>query len=60
MKMIIAVTFGTDDPTRATLGMVAAKVAVDQGMMRSYGFRAKPRRSRTKMCTTRSRISTCR
>ncbi len=33
MKMIIAVTFGTDDPTRATLGMVAAKVAVDQGMM---------------------------
>ena len=31
MKMIISVTGGTDDPTRATLGMIAAKVAKDQG-----------------------------
>lgn len=31
MKFIIAVTSGTDDPTRATLGMIAAKVAKDQG-----------------------------
>lgn len=31
MKFIIAVTSGTDDPTRATLGMLAAKVAKEQG-----------------------------
>lgn len=31
MKFIIAVTSGTDDPTRATLGMIAAKVAREQG-----------------------------
>ncbi len=31
MKMLIAVTSGTDDPTRATLGMIAAKVAKEQG-----------------------------
>jgi uncharacterized protein involved in oxidation of intracellular sulfur len=31
MKFVIAVTHGTDDPTQATLGMMAAKVARDQG-----------------------------
>ncbi|HET8702006.1 MAG TPA: DsrE family protein [Nitrococcus sp.] len=31
MKVIITVTSGTDDPTRATLGMLAAKAAVGQG-----------------------------
>ncbi|OOC09957.1 MULTISPECIES: DsrE family protein [Thioalkalivibrio] len=31
MRFIVAVTAGTDDPTRATLGMIAAKVAKDQG-----------------------------
>jgi uncharacterized protein involved in oxidation of intracellular sulfur len=31
MKFVIAVTSGTDDPTRATLGMLAAKVAQEQG-----------------------------
>lgn len=31
MKVIVSVSSGTDDPTRATLGMLAAKVAVDQG-----------------------------
>lgn len=31
MKFVISVSAGTDDPTRATLGMLAAKVAADQG-----------------------------
>lgn len=31
MKIMITVTSGTDDPTRATLGMLAAKAAVEQG-----------------------------
>ena len=31
MKFTIAVSAGTDDPTRATLGMVAAKAAREQG-----------------------------
>lgn len=31
MKFVISVAAGTDDPTRATLGMMAAKVAADQG-----------------------------
>ncbi|MDN5871862.1 MAG: DsrE family protein [Nitrococcus sp.] len=31
MKVIITVTSGTDDPTRAALGMLAAKAAVEQG-----------------------------
>lgn len=31
MKVMISVTSGTDDPTRATLGMLAAKAAVEQG-----------------------------
>lgn len=31
MKVMITVTSGTDDPTRATLGMLAAKAAVEQG-----------------------------
>ncbi|GIX27894.1 MAG: hypothetical protein KatS3mg123_1775 [Burkholderiales bacterium] len=31
MKFLIAVSSGTDDPTRATLGMMAAKVAREQG-----------------------------
>ena len=31
MKFVIAVSAGTDDPTRATLGMIAAKAAADQG-----------------------------
>ena len=31
MKVIISVSYGSDDPTKATLGMMAAKVAADQG-----------------------------
>ncbi len=31
MKVIVSITSGTDDPTRATLGMLAAKSAVAQG-----------------------------
>ena len=31
MKVTISVSAGTDDPTRATLGMVAAKAANEQG-----------------------------
>lgn len=31
MKIMITVTSGTDDPTRATLGILAAKAAVEQG-----------------------------
>lgn len=31
MKVMITVTSGTDDPTRATLGILAAKAAVEQG-----------------------------
>ncbi|MBA2547770.1 MAG: DsrE family protein [Burkholderiaceae bacterium] len=31
MKVIVCVSSGTDDPTRATLGMLAAKTAVGQG-----------------------------
>jgi predicted peroxiredoxin len=31
MDVIISVSAGTDDPTRATLGMLAAKAAADQG-----------------------------
>lgn len=31
MKFVVAVSAGTDDPTRATLGMMAAKVAADRG-----------------------------
>ncbi|MBX9810619.1 MAG: DsrE family protein [Burkholderiales bacterium] len=31
MKVIVSVSAGTDDPTRATLGMLAAKVAQEQG-----------------------------
>ena len=31
MNMIVSVTHGTDDPTQATLGILAAKVAMDQG-----------------------------
>ncbi|WP_018146266.1 MULTISPECIES: DsrE family protein [unclassified Thioalkalivibrio] len=31
MRFIVAVTAGTDDPTRATLGMIAANVAKQQG-----------------------------
>ena len=31
MKVIVSVSAGTDDPTRATLGMLAAKVALDKG-----------------------------
>ncbi|MFN4262502.1 MAG: DsrE family protein [Thioalkalivibrionaceae bacterium] len=31
MRFIVAVSAGTDDPTRASLGMIAAKVAKDQG-----------------------------
>ena len=32
MRVIVAVSAGTDDPTRATLGMLAAKVALDKGL----------------------------
>ncbi|HKJ87085.1 MAG TPA: DsrE family protein [Gammaproteobacteria bacterium] len=31
MKVVISVTHGTDDPTQATLGILAAKAAADQG-----------------------------
>lgn len=31
MKVIVSVTSGTEDPTRATLGVLAAKQAMDQG-----------------------------
>lgn len=31
MKLVVAVTHGTDDPTQATLGVLAAKAAVEQG-----------------------------
>jgi uncharacterized protein involved in oxidation of intracellular sulfur len=31
MKVTVSVSSGTDDPTRATLGMLAAKAARDQG-----------------------------
>ena len=31
MKVMISVSSGTDDPTRATLGMLAAKMAEEQG-----------------------------
>ncbi|MBD2435172.1 DsrE family protein [Fischerella sp. FACHB-380] len=31
MKVIVSVSSGTNDPTLATLGMLAAKVAVDEG-----------------------------
>lgn len=31
MKVVISVTSGTDDPTRATIGMMAAKVALEKG-----------------------------
>ena len=31
MKVIVSVTSGTEDPTRATLGILAAKQAMDQG-----------------------------
>lgn len=31
MKVIVCVSSGTDDPTRATLGMLAAKAAAAQG-----------------------------
>jgi len=31
MKMVVSVTHGTDDPTQATLGILAAKAATDQG-----------------------------
>lgn len=31
MKITISISAGTDDPTRATLGMVAAKAANEQG-----------------------------
>ncbi|WP_333840443.1 DsrE family protein [Pelomicrobium sp.] len=31
MKFLIAVSSGTDDPTRATLGVMAAKTAREQG-----------------------------
>jgi uncharacterized protein involved in oxidation of intracellular sulfur len=31
MKVMVSVSFGTDDPTRATLGILAAKVAREQG-----------------------------
>lgn len=31
MKVVVAVSSGTDDPTRATLGMLAAKNCADQG-----------------------------
>ena len=31
MKLVISVSSGSDDATRATLGMVAAKAAVEQG-----------------------------
>ncbi|WP_018862470.1 MULTISPECIES: DsrE family protein [unclassified Thioalkalivibrio] len=31
MRFIVSVTAGTDDPTRATLGMIAANVAKQQG-----------------------------
>lgn len=31
MRVIVAVSAGTDDPTRATLGMLAAKASADQG-----------------------------
>lgn len=31
MKVMVAVSAGTDDPTRATLGMLAAKAVADQG-----------------------------
>ncbi len=31
MKVIVSVSAGTDDPTRATLGMLGAKAAVDRG-----------------------------
>jgi uncharacterized protein involved in oxidation of intracellular sulfur len=31
MRVVVSVSYGTDDPTKATLGMLAAKVAVDQG-----------------------------
>ncbi|MGH8672173.1 MAG: DsrE family protein [Burkholderiales bacterium] len=31
MKILLAVSAGTDDPTRATLGMIAAKVAREKG-----------------------------
>ncbi|KPV39678.1 sulfur reduction protein DsrE [Thiohalorhabdus denitrificans] len=31
MKVVVSVTHGTDDPTQATLGVLAAKAAADQG-----------------------------
>jgi uncharacterized protein involved in oxidation of intracellular sulfur len=31
MKVIISVSAGTDDPTRATLGILAAKAGLEQG-----------------------------
>jgi uncharacterized protein involved in oxidation of intracellular sulfur len=31
MKVVVSVTHGTNDPTQATLGILAAKSAVDQG-----------------------------
>lgn len=31
MRVMVAVSSGTDDPTRATLGMLAAKNCADQG-----------------------------
>lgn len=31
MKLIVTVSHGTNDPTRASLGIIAAKIAVEQG-----------------------------
>lgn len=31
MKVVVAVTSGTEDPTRATLGILAAKAAAERG-----------------------------
>ncbi len=31
MKIVVSITAGTDDPTRATIGMIAAKVAMEKG-----------------------------
>lgn len=31
MKFVIAISAGSDDPTRASLGLIAAKVAAEQG-----------------------------
>ncbi|PSP16852.1 MAG: sulfur reduction protein DsrE [Cyanobacteria bacterium QS_8_64_29] len=31
MQVVVAVSYGTDDPTKATLGMLAAKAAADRG-----------------------------